>query len=622
MFKRFISAGFGSIVIILLSVNIYAIDSTKNLTSSDVISRPVLEKPVTQLVKMERYQPSLTNQSDKIEIVRDITSRLKSRGVSYRHPNIADAGDGHLFNSFEYYGSDISPDTIWLRGSDDNGLNWTEAYLDAAGITYPSFVYSGDSSLFYGTFVPPFSLQNGAAFFIAEIPDPTDLLSWTIGYASYASLGWHSMLMADIAIDNSLESWRWGFQSNILSASFTNPDNNLYDAPHILYPTDAVYSMISYHPTLDSCKTTSATIDHETLKTYAVYDRYDSDDDQYQIFIRQDYFSDWDSTTTGLEKNFIDTDMHIIYPMVAANDDMILVVAAVYHDSAATDKDIVCWYTHDGDLNNLTPMSVIAATENGENYPALEHVEDSLFVCTYVSDSVLYASYTENGGTDWSPPEQVSETDERVVEEYRTADIGDGGRLVIYEFITPGDDNINLAMRRLDSLDYDGDGAYFYDDNCPTVANPTQDDDDSDGLGNECDNCPTVANQDQSDSDEDTIGDDCDNCPDIANSSQTNSDTDDFGDACDNCPFISNPTQADGDSDEIGDNCDNCPMTANPDQYDTDLDGVGDECDECTDSDGDGYGDPGFAANTCPEDNCPDIPNLIWMASVIHATIV
>jgi photosystem II stability/assembly factor-like uncharacterized protein len=62
----------------------------------------------------------------------------------------------------------------------------------------------------------------------------------------------------------------------------------------------------------------------------------------------------------------------------------------------------------------------------------------------------------------------------------------------------------------------------------------------------------------------------------------------------------------DGDTDGVGDACDNCLTDVNPDQEDADLDFIGDACDECTDTDGDGYGNPGYMNNTCPDDNCPD----------------
>jgi hypothetical protein len=76
----------------------------------------------------------------------------------------------------------------------------------------------------------------------------------------------------------------------------------------------------------------------------------------------------------------------------------------------------------------------------------------------------------------------------------------------------------------------------------------------------------------------------------------------------------------DGDgSGQIGDNpctggastdCDdNCLSVVNPAQEDFDEDGIGDSCDICTDTDADGYGNPGFPANTCPEDNCPLVSN-------------
>jgi hypothetical protein len=174
-----------------------------------------------------------------------------------------------------------------------------------------------------------------------------------------------------------------------------------------------------------------------------------------------------------------------------------------------------------------------------------------------------------------------------------------------------------LTLRDIVCVDSDGDG--FGDpghpenecptDNCPNVYNPDQLDSDGDGVGDVCDNCAGIANANQADGDGDGVGDVCDNCPGISNVSQADADSDNVGDVCDNCPSVANSGQEDGDSDGFGDVCDNCATTYNPDQSDVDQDGIGDSCDVCTDTDGDGFGNPGFPANTCALDNCPNVFN-------------
>ena len=83
-------------------------------------------------------------------------------------------------------------------------------------------------------------------------------------------------------------------------------------------------------------------------------------------------------------------------------------------------------------------------------------------------------------------------------------------------------------------------------------------------------------------SDADNVCEDLDNCPTMHNPTQLDDDTDRIGNVCDNCPQVINPFQQDADGDGLGDLCDelNCvPL-------DVELcNGLDDDCDEAVDED-------------------------------------
>jgi len=147
----------------------------------------------------------------------------------------------------------------------------------------------------------------------------------------------------------------------------------------------------------------------------------------------------------------------------------------------------------------------------------------------------------------------------------------------------------------------------------PVAVAPSDRDDD--GSGDGCDSC--------TDSDGDGFADpgfpastcDIDNCPEEPNAPQSDdapqsdADEDDVGDACDPCTDTDGDGFADPGFPASTCGVDNCPEKPNADQADADRDGLGDACDPCPDTDRDGFADPGSPAPTCRLDNCPNNPN-------------
>ncbi len=535
------------------------------------------------------------------------------------HPALGDAFNDTLLLGYEYTDG-VNPGYVFWVYSTDNGSNWsTCCYHDLAGAEFPSIDRYGSGSYMNGTFLPPFAWGGGGTFVLLRFPDPTNPFTWSGSYSNWTGSGFYNMKMDDIASDNGQQIWNWGFISGVISRNA--PPSVYDDIPIIFYQiNDLGYTYISWYKDYEGCATTAATMDRTAGRALSVYDRYNTTTSQWELFALSHNFADWTEDGLYFVKAFTDPDMNITEPDIAADNNTVLVVGTAYNSTDTVDKDVICWYTNDPSFTDFEGFSTVAATTDPESHPRLAFIGGSEYVCTFTKNDALYASYTCDGGADWSDPVPISQFYETVSDEYRNGSVANGGLMTSYE-VTAAPEN-QITFEYLEAPDGDSDGLADVCDNCPAITNADQADDDDDGVGNVCDNCALVSNPDQLDTDNDGLGDACDacpndpdndpdgdgvcndidNCPALANADQLDTDGDGVGDACDNCINNPNPNQSDNDGDLMGDACDpdddddgvldiadNCPFNYNPLQEDSDSDGIGDACEYlCGDANNDG----------------------------------
>ncbi len=200
----------------------------------------------------------------------------------------------------------------------------------------------------------------------------------------------------------------------------------------------------------------------------------------------------------------------------------------------------------------------------------------------------------------------------------------------------PSADSVEYGLFACDGVDNDCDGITdkgFPDQDSDKIADCVDPDVDGDGVANELDNCPTVSNADQvnndaaeelagqkkgdacdDDDDNDGVPDSTDNCALVKNGDQLDANGNQVGDACD-CDADSDGIPNVANLDMQGNKCpvptvpDNCPVVSNTDQLDTNGNGQGDACDCDIDSDTVKNNNPGCPAVDTP-DNCRTVPNL------------
>ncbi len=493
-------------------------------------------------------------------------------------PSLADAGMGNLFLGYSYREYDSS--LFWTSSMDD-GMNFDSPVywaLTPGFPMYPSVKYWGLDTTFYGTFMQP-GRDNGSAIWLLDVPNSVDNATWTLSSWNFAGapFDFKHMRSVEMATNNGRLPWEWGFMSITGDLTY-NTTSEYPDIDFIFYPTseDGYASMSAYGQI--GCSTSAAVIDPVTLRAYASYDYYDTDNSQWILLVRQESSDDWDDALgwSGMWGFGANAGENVMYPTSDAYNGHLLVAMEHWATASPNNHNVVCFTSNSETMADDMNLSTVANTTDDERFPRVRHVADQTFVVVYYSGDSLYYSVTEDAGSTWGTPVLASVPDDKCVVVYRGFDLGesDGSNVkLIYTYEVPA------------AKSYAG----------PTYLRIVElniieiQDADGDGFADDVDNCPAVYNPDQTNSDGDTYGDVCDNCPFVTNEDQLDTDADGVGDACDNCIDMSNPTQDDADADGVGDVCDNCENVYNPGQEDANSNGVGDACDwVCGDASGDG----------------------------------
>ncbi|MEE9443265.1 MAG: thrombospondin type 3 repeat-containing protein [candidate division Zixibacteria bacterium] len=430
------------------------------------------------------------------------------------HPAAAYSGTTDIIFGWEENAADTA---VFWYGSSDAGMNFPSAGAFNGEFYYPSVDYWGNGSQFYGTMVPGSSEENGAPILLVSFESSTDINTWSLSSWSWGSMGWRDMKMADIACESSQEfsqapgQYRFGVISFI---STTTYDVGMTDGPHLFYQADGPDMGTLSLYWLDGCNSTTCDIDPVSKFSYAVYDFYDPDASQWQLFIRRDLFGDPNDITysNAYIYSMEDASDHVMHPSIAASDSNIVILSEFYSDSTSEDRDIICWYNEgsDGDHGSMLTSVVVASTDD-ERFPRVVNVSEDIYMGTFIRGDTLFQIVTHDAGVTWTEPQAISdvETDE-VVNEYRTSDLSEYGTIAVWEYQMKGDPDTSKFIHFAGIfLDTDEDGISEAVDNCPSVPNPNQDDVDVDGVGDECDNCPNTYNPDQADGDGDGVGDVC-----------------------------------------------------------------------------------------------------------------
>ena len=316
--------------------------------------------------------------------------------------------------------------SVCFTGSVDGGTTWPEnvASYQIDDIPESPDVDSCGDGRFIGGMVPNPMDNDGSVLYKWQITDLTDFSDTGYGLTGWiwSDVGSGYTDFVDVAVagytaeDPSENTWAFGVHTMQGDHGGVGPQ------PLLSYQfQEDGYAWIYYFgDDMIGGESTSVDIDPATLYMYGVWNYFDENTSQNELFIEIMDFSSWE-----------DYQGYLIHPEIGGytlatngSDNEV--------DISARNGNVIIVSERDGQIVSYSSMlgfndepveTVIDTT--GES-PRISHYNDNSATCVYIKDGALYSSVTEDGGRTWSTPVKQSGSENVVI-----GDVGGVG--IVYE---------------------------------------------------------------------------------------------------------------------------------------------------------------------------------------------
>ena len=134
-------------------------------------------------------------------------------------------------------------------------------------------------------------------------------------------------------------------------------------------------------------------------------------------------------------------------PKITVNNDNIVIVAETNQNY---NKDIICIY---GTPEN-PQQTLITTGDSDEQYPEIEYIGNTTYVCSYISNNQLYISISPTGGMTWSNPIKIRDN---IIESYKSTDLSESLDYIGYELMNDSNIDVMFDDNRLSIVYIDDD---------------------------------------------------------------------------------------------------------------------------------------------------------------------